>query len=763
VKRLGICNQCAAFVLLVLGLAALLLGTQCRHEVAETDADAGRSLYGKSVLGKSAFSDQRVLVVLDQAASRNFRTYSPEDFPGVRCNRVDDLTALTMETILKQREAEKTGNWSKLKHLTQRDMLVKAEKVRRVLCLTLTEKSVENVLTVIRQLSKRDEVVYAGPDYVLSLNSASSAPYHADQWAVGAIQLPDAWEIATGAGVMVGVLDSGIYANHPFFENRIHPTLNREFIGLYGDPDEYPDDGMPENPPTHENFHGTFVSGIIGLCGEDITLVSLKVVSTDGGCYSSNLINAIAYAGSVGIPILNLSAGWESWNGSDMTNYYKKDEYYDNHPLESVIGEYPGLFVCSAGNAGNDNDVNDVYPASFNLPNLITVGATTFDMLTGEERMAGYPDFDWSWNAIAGSGNSSNYGAGTVHLFAPGTGIVSTYTDPSMGYLSSSGTSFAAPFVTGIAALLLSNDPTMTPEEIKAAILGTVDLIPSLASQCVSGGRLNAYQALVGSPVIVTDIPVIGGVPVPVIGGTPVTQITATSQYTGTVAWSPNHTVFAPGTRYTATISLAAEPGYTFRGVPANFFTLAGAGAINSINSGEVTAVFPATASIIDSPGIVGSFDIVVNTFTGSSVMRARAAMTPMSIMDVHGPIGAFTLYEDGTWAVSEDEAFRYVMDFDPENESFFDYLEWPIPSEITDYLDQEGMAAVVPLTVEFPVIDASNTCIYGAYSMDIRISGSGVELIWSDDHVEVVMGSISYVLLPIRAVPVSGELEPAN
>jgi hypothetical protein len=70
---------------------------------------------------------------------------------------------------------------------------------------------------------------------------------------------------------------------------------------------------------------------------------------------------------------------------------------------------------------------------------------------------------------------------------------------------------------------------------------------------------------------------------------------------------------------------------------------------------------------------------------------------------------------------------------------------------------------AVVPLTVEFPAIDVSNNCFYGAYSMYIKISGNGAELMWSDDHVEVIMEYISYVPLPIRAVPASGVLYPTN
>jgi len=93
----------------------------------------------------------------------------------------------------------------------------------------------------------------------------------------------------------------------------------------------------------------------------------------------------------------------------------------------------------------------------------------------------------------------------------------------------------------------------------------------------------------------VVDIAAIPGVTAPVVGATPVAAITATAQYTGTVAWSPADATFAASTVYTATITLTAKPGFTFTGVTANFFTVAGATATNLADSGVVTAVFPIT------------------------------------------------------------------------------------------------------------------------------------------------------------------------
>lgn len=98
----------------------------------------------------------------------------------------------------------------------------------------------------------------------------------------------------------------------------------------------------------------------------------------------------------------------------------------------------------------------------------------------------------------------------------------------------------------------------------------------------------------------------IPGVTAPATGSTPVAAITATAQYTGTVSWSPAATSFSGGTVYTATITLTPKPGFTLMGVPANFFTVAGATATNAAGSGVVTAVFPATQAAFFGGGFAG-------------------------------------------------------------------------------------------------------------------------------------------------------------
>jgi hypothetical protein len=107
-----------------------------------------------------------------------------------------------------------------------------------------------------------------------------------------------------------------------------------------------------------------------------------------------------------------------------------------------------------------------------------------------------------------------------------------------------------------------------------------------------------------GGDAVVTTA-AIPGVTAPAAGGTPVAAITETTHYTGTVSWNPPvTTTFTAGTTYTATITLTAKTGYTFTGVAANLFTVAGATAVtNAANSGVVTAVFPATGAATDAGG----------------------------------------------------------------------------------------------------------------------------------------------------------------
>ncbi|MBN1630699.1 MAG: hypothetical protein JW990_13110, partial [Thermoleophilia bacterium] len=128
-----------------------------------------------------------------------------------------------------------------------------------------------------------------------------------------------------------------------------------------------------------------------------------------------------------------------------------------------------------------------------------------------------------------------------------------------------------------------------------------------------------------GAAATIVNIPAIPGVTPPATGATPVTTITQTAQYTGTVSWSPAHNPFLAGQVYIATITLTAKPGYTFVGVPANFFSVAGATATNPANSGVVTAVFPATASALTVVNIAAIPGVPVPV-KGATVVRTRIA-----------------------------------------------------------------------------------------------------------------------------------------
>jgi hypothetical protein len=148
---------------------------------------------------------------------------------------------------------------------------------------------------------------------------------------------------------------------------------------------------------------------------------------------------------------------------------------------ESVkrAGDLGILFVAAAGNDGVDADRYPDYPAAFDLPNVVSVAATD-----PADRLA---DF-------------SNYGLHSVDLAAPGDEIYSTVPvslNPS-GFATFSGTSMAAPYVSGAAALYLSRYPGNSMQQVRDALLGSVDPLASLAGKTVTGGRLNLAK-LVGA------------------------------------------------------------------------------------------------------------------------------------------------------------------------------------------------------------------------------------------------------------------------
>jgi subtilisin family serine protease len=289
-----------------------------------------------------------------------------------------------------------------------------------------------------------------------------------------------AWDVTVGTGVPVAVVDTGVTFKHADLAPNAWVNPGEPRNGVDDDDSGFKDDVngadflSGDSDPDDDGGHGTHVAGIIGAQGNNSTgitgvnwesaVMGLKFLDGNGEGNTADAASAIDYAVDHGARVINAS-----WGGPAFS-----------HALYSAIrraNEHGVLVVAAAGNDGVNADSSPDYPAAFDLPNVISVAAT--------DRSDRLLDF-------------SNYGAKSVDLGAPGDDVYSTVpavTDPS-GYAAFSGTSMAAPFVSGAAALYLSKFPQASVDQVRAALLSTVDRLPTLAGKTASGGRLNVAKAL---------------------------------------------------------------------------------------------------------------------------------------------------------------------------------------------------------------------------------------------------------------------------
>jgi subtilisin family serine protease len=228
-------------------------------------------------------------------------------------------------------------------------------------------------------------------------------------------------------------------------------------------------DNDPMDLLSDDGGHGTHVAGTIGAIGNNgigvagvawaVQMMPVRFIGADGGS-SIDAAAAIRYAAANGAVVSN-----NSWGGGDYSR-----TIYDAIAFSQSRGQ---VFVVAAGNESADNDTTASYPANLAQDNIVSVAATDrYDQLA----------------------YFSNYGHSTVDLAAPGVRIGSTY--PGDEYVYFSGTSMAAPQVTGVFALLYSQNPSLNYAEAIRRVLTSVDPIPGLSDLTVSGGRVNARSAL---------------------------------------------------------------------------------------------------------------------------------------------------------------------------------------------------------------------------------------------------------------------------
>lgn len=301
------------------------------------------------------------------------------------------------------------------------------------------------------------------------------------------IDAPEAWEVQTGSSnVVIAVIDTGADLDHEDLTDNIWTNTGEDWVdgspGNNGSDDDgngkiddyygwdfANDDNDPDDDYTGV-YHGTHVTGIIAAKGDNTTGVTgvcwsasvmlLKILNNKGSGSISDEINAINYAISKGAKIINVSFG-----GSGYSQFE-----YESIQTARDAGV---LFVAAAGNTGADNDSAPVYPASYDLDNIISVAATDHD-----DNLA----------------NFSNYGKDSVDVAAPGVQIRSTSADDN--YQNLSGTSMATPHVSGLAGLILAEDSSLTYSQVKDRIVNGVDTKASLNEKVLTGGRINASNSL---------------------------------------------------------------------------------------------------------------------------------------------------------------------------------------------------------------------------------------------------------------------------
>jgi thermitase len=357
--------------------------------------------------------------------------------------------------------------------------------------VTLVKPRSGIALSLLRKrLAKHPDVAYAEPDYYQFTHAtkAPNDPLYPRQWAVADspaghdIDAPTAWAQRTSCA-KVAIVDTGIDTDHPDLVANLYKSKDKPNNGKDDDKNGYVDDTYGYNAikgkgsGEDDDGHGTHVAGIVagrandaigvsGICWS-AKLMPVKFMNAKGKGSTSDAIAAIQYAVKQGFKIVNCSFGSSSKSSAlkDVIDYAQSKQV---------------LLVVAAGNNGQNIDKKPEYPAAYGESNILTVAATT-----DEDKLASF----------------SNFGSTAVDVAAPGDTILSTYLGG--GYKNLSGTSMAAPYAAGVAAMLRKQESGATYGQLRKAIREKVDKPPALKGKVVYNGRLNAWKALKAIPGLV--------------------------------------------------------------------------------------------------------------------------------------------------------------------------------------------------------------------------------------------------------------------
>ena len=353
-----------------------------------------------------------------------------------------------------------------------------------------------------RGLEKERGVAYAEPNWLVRLDRLPSDYFFMTrQWGLrntgsflvgnpgepiestpGAdIDAPRAWDLTTGSrSALIGVVDSGVYRGHLDLNGQLWSNpgerpngadddFNGKVDDLHGwdflSNDADPDDG---------DGHGTHVAGIAGAEADGrgavgvawgAQIMPVRVIGANAEFASSVVVaDGLRYAAEHGVDVVTMSFGAR----------------FESTAITRAIADHPEtLFVASAGNTGENNDVSPWYPCTSQPSNIVCVA-------NSDENDAKAP--------------SSAFGPATVDLAAPGTMIIGPDGNPGSrapdAYVSRTGTSLAVPHVAGIAALIKSLEPWHGALAQKRCIIAGAERTAGLMSLVASGGRANARRAL---------------------------------------------------------------------------------------------------------------------------------------------------------------------------------------------------------------------------------------------------------------------------